>query len=46
LLFDFPDLNVGSAVTSVDDLIKLHRKWAKQVEGVIKRYPQLRNLYN
>jgi 7-cyano-7-deazaguanine synthase in queuosine biosynthesis len=45
LLFDYPDLNIGGDAAAIEQLIALHRKWAGQVEAVVKRYPTLRSLY-
>jgi len=45
LLIDYPDLNIGADVASVQQLLTLHRKWGVQVERVVNRYPQLRALY-
>jgi hypothetical protein len=45
LLFDYPDLNIGGDAATIDQLVALHKKWAGQVEAVVKRYPALRSLY-
>lgn len=45
LLFDYPDLNIGGDAATIEQLVALHKKWAGQVEGVVKRYPPLRSLY-
>ena len=42
LLFDYPDLNVsGDGDDLVAKLLKTHRKWASQVERVIKNCTRL-----
>jgi 7-cyano-7-deazaguanine synthase in queuosine biosynthesis len=46
LLFDYPDLNIrGDGYDAITKILKTHRKWAGQVERVIRRYPALDALY-
>jgi len=45
LMLDYPELLTTDDGVGTDALIRLHRRWAKQVSKVIKKHPALNALY-